>query len=84
MPAPGPANLRATQSAVMAVTADAAQALGGAGYVRDWPVERYMRDAKVGQIFEGANQIQRVIVARGLLGDVAEQWWWEVAKITTE
>lgn len=55
----------------MAVTTDAVQALGGAGYVRDWPAERYMRDAKVGQIFEGANQIQRVIIARGLLGDVA-------------
>jgi alkylation response protein AidB-like acyl-CoA dehydrogenase len=55
----------------MAVTTDAVQALGGAGYVRDWPVERYMRDAKVGQIFEGANQIQRVIIARGLLGDLA-------------
>jgi alkylation response protein AidB-like acyl-CoA dehydrogenase len=62
----------ATDSA-MAVTTDAVQALGGAGYVRDWPVERYMRDAKVGQIFEGANQIQRMIVARGLLGDVAAQ-----------
>lgn len=57
--------------AAMAVTTDAVQALGGAGYVRDWPVERYMRDAKVGQIFEGANQIQRVIIARQLLGDVA-------------
>ncbi len=57
--------------AAMAVTTDAVQALGGAGYVRDWPVERYMRDAKVGQIFEGANQIQRVIIARGLLGDIA-------------
>ena len=55
----------------MSVTTDAVQTLGGAGYVRDWPVERYMRDAKVGQIFEGANQIQRVIIARGLLGDIA-------------
>jgi alkylation response protein AidB-like acyl-CoA dehydrogenase len=55
----------------MAVTTDAVQALGGAGYVRDWPVERYMRDAKVGQIFEGTNQIQRVIIARALLGDIA-------------
>lgn len=57
--------------AAMAVTTDAVQALGGAGYVRDWPVERYMRDAKVGQIFEGANQIQRIIIARGLLGEIA-------------
>jgi alkylation response protein AidB-like acyl-CoA dehydrogenase len=55
----------------MAVTTDAVQALGGAGYVRDWPVERYMRDAKVGQIFEGTNQVQRIIIARGLLGEVA-------------
>lgn len=55
----------------MAVTTDAVQALGGAGYVRDWPVERYMRDAKVGQIFEGSNQIQRIVIARGLLGEVA-------------
>ncbi|HEY7848862.1 MAG TPA: acyl-CoA dehydrogenase family protein [Ktedonobacterales bacterium] len=57
--------------AAMAVTTDAVQALGGAGYVRDWPVERYMRDAKVGQIFEGANQIQRIVIARGLLGEIA-------------
>lgn len=57
----------------MAVTTDAVQTLGGAGYVRDWPVERYMRDAKVGQIFEGANQIQRMVIARGLLGDIASQ-----------
>ncbi|MBF6589558.1 MAG: acyl-CoA dehydrogenase family protein [Ktedonobacterales bacterium] len=55
----------------MAVTTDAVQVLGGAGYVRDWPVERYMRDVKVGQIFEGANQIQRIVIARALLGNVA-------------
>jgi alkylation response protein AidB-like acyl-CoA dehydrogenase len=57
--------------AAMAVTTDAVQILGGAGYVRDWPVERYMRDAKVGQIFEGSNQIQRLVIARALLGEVA-------------
>lgn len=57
----------------MAVTTDAVQTLGGAGYVADWPVERYMRDAKVGQIFEGANQIQRMVIARGLLGEVASR-----------
>ncbi len=57
--------------AAMAVTTDAVQTLGGAGYVRDWPVERYMRDAKVGQIFEGSNQIQRIVIARGLLGEIA-------------
>jgi alkylation response protein AidB-like acyl-CoA dehydrogenase len=60
----------ATDSA-MAVTTDAVQVLGGAGYVRDWPVERYMRDVKVAQIFEGANQIQRVVIARSLLGAIA-------------
>ena len=55
----------------MAVTTDAVQVLGGAGYVRDWPVERYMRDVKVAQIFEGTNQIQRLVIARGLLGEAA-------------
>ncbi len=60
----------ATDSA-MAVTTDAVQVLGGAGYVRDWPVERYMRDVKVAQIFEGANQIQRIVIARALLGSIA-------------
>jgi alkylation response protein AidB-like acyl-CoA dehydrogenase len=55
----------------MAVTTDAVQVLGGAGYVRDYPVERYMRDAKVGQIFEGTNQIQRLVIARALLGEAA-------------
>jgi alkylation response protein AidB-like acyl-CoA dehydrogenase len=57
--------------AAMAVTIDAVQVLGGAGYVRDWPVERYMRDVKVAQIFEGTNQIQRVVIARALLGEAA-------------
>jgi alkylation response protein AidB-like acyl-CoA dehydrogenase len=57
--------------AAMAVTTDAVQILGGAGYVRDWPVERYMRDVKVAQIFEGTNQIQRLVIARALLGEAA-------------
>jgi alkylation response protein AidB-like acyl-CoA dehydrogenase len=57
--------------AAMQVTTDAVQVLGGAGYVRDWPVERYMRDVKVGQIFEGTNQIQRLVIARALLGEAA-------------
>ena len=52
----------------MRVTTDAVQVLGGYGYTRDYPVERMMRDAKLTQIFEGTNQIQRVIVARELLG----------------
>lgn len=54
----------------METTTNAVQVLGGAGYVRDYPVERYMRDIKVSQIFEGTNQIQRVVIARALLGDL--------------
>jgi alkylation response protein AidB-like acyl-CoA dehydrogenase len=50
----------------MSVTTDAVQVLGGAGYVRDHPVERYMREAKVMQIFEGTNQIQRMVIGRHL------------------
>lgn len=52
----------------MEVTTNALQILGGAGYVHDYPVERYMRDIKVAQIFEGTNQIQRIVIARALLG----------------
>jgi alkylation response protein AidB-like acyl-CoA dehydrogenase len=52
----------------MKVTTDAVQALGGAGYVKDFPVERMMRDAKITQIYEGTNQIQRIVMARQLLG----------------
>ncbi|KYH42997.1 acyl-CoA dehydrogenase family protein [Branchiibius sp. NY16-3462-2] len=51
----------------MEVTTDAVQLLGGAGYVKDHPVERMMRDAKITQIYEGTNQIQRVVMARQLL-----------------
>jgi alkylation response protein AidB-like acyl-CoA dehydrogenase len=51
----------------MSVTTDAVQLLGGYGYVNDYPVERMMRDAKLTQIFEGTNQIQRVVIARQLL-----------------
>ena len=51
----------------MAVTTDAVQLLGGYGYTRDFPVERMMRDAKITQIYEGTNQIQRVVMARQLL-----------------
>jgi alkylation response protein AidB-like acyl-CoA dehydrogenase len=50
----------------MKVTTDAVQVFGGAGYTRDFPVERYMREAKVMQIFEGTNQIQRLVIARDL------------------
>ncbi|GAA3830559.1 acyl-CoA dehydrogenase family protein [Amycolatopsis tucumanensis] len=59
------AKLIATDAA-MKVTTDAVQVLGGAGYTRDFPVERYMREAKVPQIFEGTNQIQRMVIARHL------------------
>ncbi len=59
------AKLVATDMA-MQVTTDAVQVLGGAGYTRDFPVERYMREAKVPQIFEGTNQIQRMVIAREL------------------
>jgi alkylation response protein AidB-like acyl-CoA dehydrogenase len=51
----------------MEVTTDAVQLLGGYGYVKDYPVERMMRDAKVTQIYEGTNQVQRVVMARQLL-----------------
>ena len=53
--------------AAMKVTTDAVQVLGGYGYTRDFPVERYMREAKVTQIFEGTHQIQRLVIARQLL-----------------
>ncbi|MCY7395578.1 MAG: acyl-CoA dehydrogenase family protein [Nocardioides sp.] len=59
------AKLVATDNA-MKVTMDAVQVLGGYGYTRDFPVERYMREAKVMQIFEGTNQIQRMVIARHL------------------
>ncbi|WP_433088471.1 acyl-CoA dehydrogenase family protein [Dactylosporangium sp. CA-052675] len=53
----------------MAVTTDAVQLLGGYGYTRDFPLERMMRDAKITQIYEGTNQIQRIVMARQLLKD---------------
>lgn len=53
--------------AAMEITTDAVQLLGGAGYVKDHPVERMMRDAKITQIYEGTNQIQRMVMARQLL-----------------
>jgi alkylation response protein AidB-like acyl-CoA dehydrogenase len=59
------AKLVATDMA-MRVTTDAVQVLGGYGYTRDFPAERYMREAKVPQIFEGTNQIQRMVIARAL------------------
>jgi len=57
----------------MAVTVDAVQVLGGYGFTRDYPVERMMRDAKVTQIYEGTNQVQRIVMARQLLAGVQSQ-----------
>jgi alkylation response protein AidB-like acyl-CoA dehydrogenase len=54
----------------MQVTTDAVQVLGGYGYTRDYPVERMMRDAKITQIYEGTNQVQRIVMARQLLAGV--------------
>jgi alkylation response protein AidB-like acyl-CoA dehydrogenase len=52
----------------MSVTTDSVQLFGGYGYTKDFPVERFMRDAKITQIYEGTNQIQRVVIAKSLLG----------------
>jgi alkylation response protein AidB-like acyl-CoA dehydrogenase len=62
------AKLVATDAA-MKVTTDAVQVFGGYGYTRDFPVERYMREAKIMQIFEGTNQIQRLVISRSLARD---------------
>src|SRR4029450_6980195 len=56
--------------AAMKVTTDAVQILGGYGYMREYPVERFMRDAKITQIYEGTNQIQRVVID----GDVRKRY----------
>lgn len=53
--------------AAMEITTDAVQLLGGYGYTRDYPLERMMRDAKITQIYEGTNQVQRIVMARQLL-----------------
>jgi alkylation response protein AidB-like acyl-CoA dehydrogenase len=57
----------------MEVTVNAVQVLGGYGYTRDYPVERMMRDAKITQIYEGTNQVQRIVMARQLLNGVQSQ-----------
>ena len=54
--------------AAMQITVDAVQLLGGYGYTKDFPLERMMRDAKITQIYEGTNQVQRIVIARQLLG----------------
>lgn len=63
------AKMKSTDTA-MRVTTDAVQILGGVGYTKEYPLERYMRDAKVLQIVEGTNQIQKVIIARSLKKEV--------------
>lgn len=54
------------------VTHEAVQVLGGRGYMKDYPVERHYRDARVTQIYEGANEIQRLVISRGIVNDLAE------------
>ena len=51
----------------MAVTTEAVQILGGYGYIKEYPVERYMRDAKITQIYEGTQEVQRLVIAREML-----------------
>ncbi|MCL7956370.1 MAG: acyl-CoA dehydrogenase family protein [marine benthic group bacterium] len=55
----------------MRVTTDCVQLFGGYGYCKDYPIEKYMRDAKITQIYEGTNQIQRLVIARSLLREAA-------------
>src|SRR3712207_7057739 len=57
----------------MRVTTEAVQVLGGNGYLKDFPAERMMRDAKVLQIYEGANEIQRLVIARQLAGEASSR-----------
>ena len=66
------AKLKASDAA-MRVTTEAVQVLGGNGYLKDFPAERMMRDAKVLQIYEGANEIQRLVVARQMIAQAAER-----------
>ena len=54
----------------MRVTTDAVQIFGGYGYMKDYPVEKMMRDAKITQIYEGTNQIQRHVIAANIVKDV--------------
>jgi len=61
------AKLFASETA-MEVTTNAVQIFGGYGYTRDYPVERFMRDAKITQIYEGTSEVQRLVISRYLLG----------------
>ena len=60
------AKLYASEAA-MEVTTNAVQVFGGYGYTRDYPVERYMRDAKITQLYEGTSEVQRLVISRNLL-----------------
>jgi butyryl-CoA dehydrogenase/acyl-CoA dehydrogenase len=55
----------------MKVTTDAIQVHGGYGFIKEYEVERYFRDAKITQIYEGTSQIQKLVIARAVLGDRA-------------
>ena len=56
----------------MKVTTDAVQLYGGYGYCKDYPIEKYMRDAKITQIYEGTNQVQRLVIGRALTRELKE------------
>ena len=60
-------DFRTWLTAAMAVTTDAVQVLGGYGYMKEYPVEKMMRDAKITQIYEGTSEIQRMVISRELL-----------------
>jgi alkylation response protein AidB-like acyl-CoA dehydrogenase len=57
----------------MRVTTEALQIFGGYGYMRDYPVEKLMRDAKLLQIYEGTNEIQRLVIGREVIGPIRER-----------
>jgi butyryl-CoA dehydrogenase len=56
----------------MEVTTNAVQIFGGYGYMKDYPIEKYMRDAKITQIYEGTNQVQRLVIARNLIKEARQ------------
>jgi butyryl-CoA dehydrogenase len=60
----------------MRVTTDAVQLFGGYGFMKDYPIEKYMRDAKITQIYEGTNQVQRIVISRALIREAAS-WGWD-------
>ena len=68
----------------MEITTDAVQLLGGYGYTQDYPVERMMRDAKITQIYEGTNQVQRIVMARQLLAGLAGLPDWQLRAASRE